>query len=102
MARRAARADANQPEIVQTFRDLGATVQHLHMVGGGCPDVVVGWQGRNYLVEIKDGDKPPSAQYLTPSEKDWHDAWRGQVCIVNSVDGAMNLLGHVRVVGSIS
>ena len=39
MPRRAPRIDANQPEIVKSFRKLGCTVQHLHMVGDGCPDL---------------------------------------------------------------
>lgn len=38
MPRRKARVDANQSEVVAAFRAAGATVQHLHMVGGGCPD----------------------------------------------------------------
>lgn len=38
MPRRKARVDANQSEVVAALRAVGATVQHLHMVGGGCPD----------------------------------------------------------------
>ena len=102
MARRAAKADANQPDIVQTFRDLGATVQHLHTVGMGCPDIIVGFRGVNYLVEIKDGSKPPSGQKLTPPEQYFFDHWNGQVCIVNSPDAAANLLNHVVIKGVIS
>ena len=40
----AARVDANQPEIVKALRGVGATVQHLHKVGQGCPDLMVGWR----------------------------------------------------------
>jgi len=102
MGRRASAVDANQREIVQAFRGLGATVQHLHNVGMGCPDILVGFSGVNYMVEIKDGSKPPSAQRLTPPERYWHDGWKGQVVIINSVDAAMNMLGHVRVKGQVS
>ena len=102
MGRRAAKADDNQPDIVRAFRDAGATVQHLHMVASGCPDILVGFRGVNYAVEIKDGAKPPSARKLTPSEQDWHDAWRGQVAIVESETQALNLLGLVPCRGEIS
>ena len=40
--RRAARTDANQAEIVAALRGVGASVQPLHAVGQGCPDLLVG------------------------------------------------------------
>ena len=83
------RADANQPEIVKVFRDLGYTVQHLHMVGKGCPDILCSLRGSNYLIEIKDGSKRPSARKLTQDEKDWHEAWKGQVDIIESIDDVL-------------
>ena len=92
--RRAAKADRNQPEIVAAFRKLGATVQHLHSIGGGCPDIAAGFRGLNYLIEIKDGEKPPSGQKLTPDEAEWHDTWEGQVAIVRSVDDVVRLLNE--------
>lgn len=79
---RAARIDKNQPSIVAALRKLGATVLHLHTLGGGAPDLAVGYRGRNALIEIKDGDKPPSAQKLTPDEVEFHRDWRGQVAII--------------------
>jgi len=88
----AKRVDANQADIVATFKAAGATVQHLHMVGKGCPDLLVGYRGVNYVVEVKDGRNKPSRQRLTDDEDAWHAAWRGQVCIVRSVDEAVALL----------
>jgi hypothetical protein len=79
--RRAAKVDANQAEIVAEFRRLGAVVQPLHSVGQGVPDLLIGYGGRNYLVEVKDGDKAK----LTPDQVVWHDAWTGQVNIVRFV-----------------
>ncbi len=87
--RRAARVDRNQPEIVRALRDIGATVQHIHMIGGGCPDILVGYRGTSYVFEIKDSAKPPSKRRLTPMEAKWHDNWRGQVAIVTSIDEAI-------------
>ena len=59
--RRAARIDRNQPEIVEALRKLGASVQPLHTVHDSVPDLLIGYQGRNFLLEVKDGTKPPSA-----------------------------------------
>lgn len=92
MTRRAAKVDANQSAIVAAFRKAGASVQPLHMVGQGCPDLLVGFRGRNLAVEVKDGSKPPSARKLTADEAEWHEAWRGQVCVVNDEDEALGLL----------
>ena len=83
---KAHRVDENQQEIVAAFRRCGASVQHLHEVGQGCPDILVGLRGCNLLVEIKNGDAP-----LNPVERDWHAAWRGQVAIVRSVEEAVKL-----------
>ena len=91
--RRAARIDANQNEIVQVLRDVGASVAITSMVGSGFPDIVVGHQGRNYLIEIKDGSKPPSKRKLTPDEQEFFDTWRGTVFIANDVNKALEILG---------
>ena len=94
--RLAARKDDNQDEIVAALRAVGATVQTLHQLGRGVPDLLVGWRGVNLLLEVKDGNKIPSKRRLTEDEAKWHDAWRGQVATVNSVDEALALL-RVRV-----
>jgi hypothetical protein len=87
--RRAAKVDANQAEIVAALRQIGASVQPLHAVGQGCPDLLVGWRGMVSLLEIKDGSKPPSARKLTPDQEKWHAAWRGQVAVVETVEQAI-------------
>lgn len=92
MPRRKARVDANQSEVVAAFRAAGATVQHLHMVGGGCPDILIGYRGHNYLFEIKDGSKPPSRRKLTEAEQEFVDMWNGQVDIVESPEDALEKL----------
>jgi hypothetical protein len=93
----ARRTDANQKEIVTAFRDLGASVFILSEVGKGCPDLLVGIFGLNYLVEVKDGKKPPSGQKLTEKEQIFFDLWKGQVCILKSVEDVLifiNSLHH--------
>jgi hypothetical protein len=93
--RRAANIDANQPDIVCALRAAGASVQPLHFVGSGCPDVLVGIRGKNLLMEIKDGAKVLSRRKLTADEIKWHAAWRGQKAVVESVEQALAVLASV-------
>lgn len=93
---RAAKIDRNQPEIVQALRKAGASVQHLHSVGAGCPDLLCAVSGRVFLVEVKDGTKPPSAQKLTPDQAEWHAGWKSVVHVVNSVDAAIAVVASYR------
>lgn len=90
--RRAAKTDRNQIEIVRALRQAGASVQPLHMVGEGVPDLLVGFRGVNLVMEVKDGMLPPSRQKLTQDERGWHDSWRGQKSIVADVSQALALL----------
>ncbi len=90
--RRRARVDANQPAIVRALRELGATVLHLHAVGHGCPDLLVGWKGSNFLLEVKDPTKKPSQRQLTEDEKAIHLAWQGQIAVVETAGEAIKLL----------
>jgi hypothetical protein len=92
---RAARIDANQSAIIKALRDAGASVQPLHTVGSGCPDILCGWRGTNLLIEVKDGEKPPSARQLTPDQAVWHRDWRGKVYVVKDVDEALMVLSGV-------
>lgn len=85
----AKRTDVNQKAIVKALRKIGCSVQTLHEVGHGCPDLLIGYRGKNYTFEIKDGEKPPSKRKLTTDEQLWHYGWRGQVAIVYSVDEAV-------------
>ena len=91
--RRAARTDANQEEIVKALRAVGATVQSLAAVGHGVPDLLVGYQGKTILMEVKDGTKSPSKRQLTEDQVKWIDAWSGgSVFIVDNVEAAWNAL----------
>lgn len=83
------RLDDNQGEIVAALRAIGCTVQSLASVGNGCPDMLAARNGKNYLLEIKDGSKPPSAQRLTPQEEIWMQNWKAPVAVVHDVAEAM-------------
>lgn len=93
---RAARVDDNQAGIVTALRAVGATVTPTHMVGKGFPDLVAGYRGVNYLLEVKDGAKVPSARKLTPAEMGWHEKWRGHAVVVDSVRGALRAIGALQ------
>lgn len=93
---RAGRVDANQPEIVAAFRSMGCTVAITSNVRGGFPDIVVGINGLNLLVEIKDGSKIPSARKLTEDEQIFHDNWKGRAVVVESVDDVVALVNGIQ------
>lgn len=99
--RRAAKVDQNQREVVAALRGAGATVQLLHAVGEGCPDLLVGYRDANYLLEVKDGEKPLSKQKLTPQQEVWHRDWRGHRVVVNSPEAALAAIGVIAIVGKI-
>lgn len=90
------RVDDNQKEIVTELREIGATVQHLHTIGKGCPDILVGFGGRNYLFEIKDPSKPPSQTKLTPAELKWSLDWTGQYNIIYNITDATEVFHAIR------
>lgn len=85
-----ARTDKNQKEIVQALKRFGISVTSLANVGDGVPDLLVGYGGKNYLLEVKDGAKPKSATKLTAAQVKFHNEWRGKVVIVYSVQDALN------------
>lgn len=85
--------DANQDEIVKALRDAGATVAITSAVHKGFPDLVVGFKGRTYLLEVKDGRKIPSAQKLTPDQVRFFAEWEGHAAVVNSVEAALAAIG---------
>ena len=90
--RKHGRTDANQAAIVKALRKAGASVQSLASVGDGCPDLLVAYRERVFLVEVKDANQPPSKRKLTPEEKWWHETWRSRVYIVESVEEALDII----------
>ena len=73
------RTDANHGEIVEALLSVaGVAVHSLAGVGCGCPDLLVGAEGKTYLVEVKDGEKCPSHRTLTPDQKKWIKEWTGE------------------------
>lgn len=81
------KADLNQARIVSALREIGASVEILAAAGHGCPDLLVGYAGANYLLEVKS-----KKGKLTPDQERWHGFWRGQVGVVRTIGEALDVL----------
>jgi hypothetical protein len=92
----AKRTDRNQREIVQVLRDMGISVFITSEIGKGFPDICCGYAGKTFLVEIKNGSKPPSQRLLTTEEKKFHNSWLGHLCILESVNDAIRFANILR------
>jgi len=88
--RRAAKVDANQPEIVKAFRSLGWYVLIISQLKNCC-DIIVSKNGRTIAIEIKDGNKPPSQQRLSEGELKFMDEWQGEYAIIKSIEDVKEL-----------
>tara|TARA_R100000951_G_scaffold36215_1_gene30961 strand:+ start:1198 stop:1497 length:300 start_codon:yes stop_codon:yes gene_type:complete len=88
--RRAARVDANHKQIVQGLRSSGCTVQDLSAVGKGCPDILVGRNGINILIEIK-----TEKGKLTKRQIQWHQEWRGNAIIATTTQEAIEAINEL-------
>ena len=90
------RVDDNQSKIVKALRAEGWSVTHLHSVGKGCPDLLVGLNKNgvkyNFLLEVKDGSK---SWKLTPDQVIWHYNWQGQVDVVTSPENAVETINNL-------
>jgi len=79
------RSDANQQGIIKMLREFGATVVDLQNVGNGCPDLLVGYRGRTFLVEVKS-----EIGKLNKRQEAFHKSWRGdKILVVRSPMDAM-------------
>ncbi len=78
------KVDANHGSIVDALRARGWSVTSLAKVGFGAPDVVVGLDGINVLLELK-----MPKEKLTGDEVKWHAGWRGTCYIAFSAEQAI-------------
>ena len=95
--RRAARVDQNHEQVVSALRAAGAQVQSLAAVGKGVPDLLVKYQGAFYLIEVKDGQQPPSKRQLTPDQVKWHEEWKcAFLGVVENPEQALKFIGAIK------
>jgi hypothetical protein len=89
--RRAARIDANQPDIVEAFRSRGVSVAILSALGNGVLDLLISLRGFTMLVEVKMPDGK-----LTPDQKRFMAGWQGAVSIVRDEEGVETVCKFMR------
>jgi hypothetical protein len=86
MTRFANRRDDCEAGIVVALRQLGASVHSLNDTG--CPDLLVGFRGVNYLLECKDAHGKAgkgsrrTKSGLRSSQEDWFGRWKGAAPII--------------------
>jgi len=87
--RYAARVDQNQDQIVSALRAAGAYVWVI-----GLPvDLLVGYKGHTFLVEVKNGPR----KRLTPLQRDFFESWTGgTLARVDSPEAALNMIGVLK------
>jgi len=79
--------DANQAEIVAGLEQCYCSVVLLHRVGGGIPDILVGRNKCNWLMEVK----TPKGK-LNALQREFHSSWRGQISVVRNLDEALSVI----------
>lgn len=95
--------DANEEEIVRALIGVGATVRRLDAsIGGemaGLPDLLVGYRGMNYLLEVKrfkgslNGISIVAS--LSPSQRKFWNSWNGSATIVRNATEALRAIGAI-------
>lgn len=92
--------DGNEAPIVQALLAIGASVQRLNETG--VPDLLVGYQGKTFLLEVKrEGNQGGRRHYggldergLARTQQLWWARWNGmQPVIVTSVAEALEAIG---------
>ena len=86
----ARRVDANQAEIVEALIAAGCSVMDASQMGGGFPDLMVGKNGKTYLIEVKN---PEYKSKLNAKQQEFFDAWHGQADIAYTVEEALKIVG---------
>lgn len=84
--------DASQDAIVAALKAIGASVHDMSRVGGGFPDLAVGYQNRNYFLEAKPETGTKKQLNLRETQVKWHAAWKGQVAKVHTPEEAIAIV----------
>lgn len=84
--RTAAKRDNNEPEIVAALEAVGCVVHRLSQAG--IPDLLVGRNGVNYLLEVKE-----KRGQLTDEQEEFFEAWNGNAYVVRCVEDALEVVG---------
>jgi hypothetical protein len=85
----AARVDANQRQIITALEAAGADVWVI-----GLPvDLLVGYKGHTFLVEVKNGPR----KRLTALQADFFENWSGSTLArIDGPEAALNMIGVLK------
>jgi hypothetical protein len=87
--RYAKQVDDNQRQIVNELKQIpGVSV----CVIGQPVDLLVGYQARNFLIEIKREDKRDRPSAVTKAQREFFGSWTGQVRIAASAEEIIDLI----------
>lgn len=75
-------------DIVKALRQVGATV--LRLSAEDAPDLLVGYRGQNWLVEVK---RP--GRFYSKGQTLFSLTWRGQIALVQTIDEALLVIGAI-------
>jgi len=85
----ARKPDANQADIISALEKVGALVEDMSLMGGGFPDLVVGYKRCLFLLEVK-----TLHGKLNSLQKPFHKKWMGyNIHVVRSVQDALAVIG---------
>jgi hypothetical protein len=92
-----AKKDANHHEIVDALQKAGAYVIDMSHVGKGFPDLIVGFQLKTILMEIKNPKTAYGKKGLNKNQLKWKEQWLGGAyCIADSPEAALRMIGVVK------
>jgi hypothetical protein len=84
--------DSNQADIVTALEKIGASVYDATRVGGGFPDLVVGYRQCCLLLELK-----TETGKLNKKQSKFRDNWNGHFAVVRSpIEAVKVVTEHVK------
>lgn len=94
LPRKKGRTDGNHTEVIKSMRKIGAVVYSVASIPN-FTDTIVGYNGKLFIIEIKDGTLSPSRRKLTPGEIKCKIAFERvgvTYHIANSIDEALFII----------
>ena len=79
-----ASTDGNQKDIIDALQSVGCRVYYIKQP----VDLLVGFRGKNYLLEVKQ-----SKAKTTPAQDRFFESWTGQHKIVRTPEEALKAVG---------
>ena len=87
--------DRNHSAIQRALESLGVTCVDV----SNCTDafdIIAGYRGVTFAVEVKRADGKPSQRALRPSQAEKHDAWNGRpIEVVRTLDDCAEVVERV-------